>query len=155
MSINQAHLIHDASGGRSSTRLHAPPGGKSSMGTSFSWAEEAPAPRQLNRRDPNASSIFGGDEAPRSNRVMPPNKKEFVDNRIGAGISQNGSNENNNAPQQQHNQQQQQQMQQKPHAGDVGSTGSRVGFGDTGASSVRVHHAPGGASSGNFIGGWN
>lgn len=35
--INQAHLIHDQSLGRSSTRLHAPPGGHSSLGTSFSW----------------------------------------------------------------------------------------------------------------------
>jgi len=35
--VNQAHLIHDQSAGRSSTRLHAPPGGHSSMGTGFGW----------------------------------------------------------------------------------------------------------------------
>ena len=39
-SINQAHLIHDHSSGRSSTRLHAPPGGGNSMGTSFGWSDE-------------------------------------------------------------------------------------------------------------------
>ena len=38
--INNAHLIHDHSTGRSSTRLHAPPGGGNSMGTSFGWSDE-------------------------------------------------------------------------------------------------------------------
>uniref|UniRef100_A0A6T8GG47 Microtubule-associated protein Jupiter n=1 Tax=Hemiselmis andersenii TaxID=464988 RepID=A0A6T8GG47_HEMAN len=144
MSINQAHLIHDHSSGRSSTRLHAPPGGQNSMGTSFGWSDEPAAPaRQINRRDPNASSVFGGD-APAPNVVQQRrNKHEFVDNRIGAGI------ENKNAPQQP---QQQQPAAQKDN---VGTTSSRIGFGDTGASSVKVHHAPGGASSGNIIGGWN
>jgi len=42
-SINNAHLIHDHSSGRSSTRLHAPPGGHSSMGSSFGWGAEEPA----------------------------------------------------------------------------------------------------------------
>eukprot|EP00292_Cryptomonas_paramecium_P031072 CAMPEP_0113725154 /NCGR_PEP_ID=MMETSP0038_2-20120614/39555_1 /TAXON_ID=2898 /ORGANISM="Cryptomonas paramecium" /LENGTH=48 /DNA_ID=CAMNT_0000655291 /DNA_START=12 /DNA_END=154 /DNA_ORIENTATION=+ /assembly_acc=CAM_ASM_000170 len=42
MSINQAHLIHDCTNGRSSTRVHAPPGGKSSMGTSFGWDQPQP-----------------------------------------------------------------------------------------------------------------
>ena len=41
--INNAHLIHDHSTGRSSTRLHAPPGGGNQMGTSFGWSD-APAP---------------------------------------------------------------------------------------------------------------
>lgn len=40
--INNAHLIHDHSTGRSSTRLHAPPGGKNSMGTGFGWADPEP-----------------------------------------------------------------------------------------------------------------
>jgi len=40
--INNAHLIHDHSSGRSSTRLHAPPGGNNSMGTSFGWGDAAP-----------------------------------------------------------------------------------------------------------------
>jgi len=40
--INNAHLIHDHSSGRSSTRLHAPPGGKNTMGTSFGWGDAAP-----------------------------------------------------------------------------------------------------------------
>uniref|UniRef100_A0A6U5Z1R8 Uncharacterized protein n=1 Tax=Guillardia theta TaxID=55529 RepID=A0A6U5Z1R8_GUITH len=42
-SINQAHLIHDHSSGRSSTRLHAPPGGASSI--SFGWGQENEPPR--------------------------------------------------------------------------------------------------------------
>jgi hypothetical protein len=40
MSINQAHLIHNTENGRSSTRLHAPPGGHCQMGTSFGWDVE-------------------------------------------------------------------------------------------------------------------
>eukprot|EP00918_Siedleckia_nematoides_P069791 GHVU01152178.1.p1 GENE.GHVU01152178.1~~GHVU01152178.1.p1 ORF type:complete len:325 (+),score=49.67 GHVU01152178.1:56-1030(+) len=49
-SINQAHLIHDHSTGRSSTRLHAPPGGQSSMGTSFGWDTAEPvAPERRGR----------------------------------------------------------------------------------------------------------
>ncbi len=43
--INQAHLIHDQSKGRSSTRLHQPPGGRSSMGTGFSWVGRTPCTR--------------------------------------------------------------------------------------------------------------
>jgi len=43
----QAHLIHDHSSDHISTRLHAPPGGHSSMGSSFGWgAEEPAAPRR-------------------------------------------------------------------------------------------------------------
>jgi len=92
----------------------------------------------MQRRDPNASSIFGGPEpaqerAPAGSRAR---KNEFVDNRIGAGVV--AANENKNI--------QQQQQQAAP---------ARGGFGDTGASSVKVHHAPGGQSSGNIIGGWN
>jgi hypothetical protein len=46
--INNAHLIHDHSTGRSSTRLHAPPGGSNSMGTSFGWSDE---PVQVQRKN--------------------------------------------------------------------------------------------------------
>ena len=43
--INNAHFINDISSGRSSTRLHAPPGGGNSMGTSFGWGNEPAAVR--------------------------------------------------------------------------------------------------------------
>lgn len=98
---------------------------------------QTPAPqRNVQRKDPNASSFcFGGDApaAPQggmSLHQMRQKKNEFVDNRVGGGVA----NENNNAPQQQQ---------------------QRGGFGDTGHSSIRMHHAPGGKSSGNIIGGWN
>jgi len=42
--VNNAHLIHDQSAGRSSTRLHAPPGGHSTI--SIGWGAE-PAPRRV------------------------------------------------------------------------------------------------------------
>ena len=47
--VNQAHLIHDQSAGRSSTRLHAPPGGRSAMGSSFAWGPEESAPLRFGR----------------------------------------------------------------------------------------------------------
>mmetsp|Transcript_31105 Transcript_31105/g.70015 ORF Transcript_31105/g.70015 Transcript_31105/m.70015 type:complete len:121 (-) Transcript_31105:135-497(-) len=115
-SINQAHLIHDHSTGRSSTRLHAPPGGGNAMGTSFGWGDDT-APAPIKKRDPNASSL--GEPAP---SARPPRKGEFVDSRIGSGVENKATN-----------------MQPSK------------GFGDTGASSVRVHHAPGGKSSGNIL----
>ncbi len=49
-------------------------------------------------------------------------KGEFVDNRIGCGVENRAAN---------------------PRTG--------AGFGDSGASSVKVHHAPGGKSSGNLL----
>lgn len=102
---------------------------------------QAPVQKHLQRRDPNASSVFGGPEPSNNNNIQErapagsrARKNEFVDNRIGAGVM--ASNENQNYQQRQPEQQ-------------------RTGFGDTGASSVKVHHAPGGRSSGNIIGGWN
>jgi hypothetical protein len=50
-------------------------------------------------------------------------KGEFVDNRIGCGVENRAAN---------------------PRSGGAG-------FGDSGASSVKVHHAPGGKSSGNIL----
>jgi hypothetical protein len=132
--INHAHLIHDSSSGRSSTRLHAPPGGKSSMGTSFGWAEEAPAPQQQQRHNQMGSQVFGNDShsnaAPDAERTfVRKNKKEFVDSRIGAHSAPTNENSNRNA-------------QQQSNAG---------GFGDTGKSSVKINNAPGGKSSGNIL----
>mmetsp|Transcript_13617 Transcript_13617/g.47298 ORF Transcript_13617/g.47298 Transcript_13617/m.47298 type:complete len:92 (-) Transcript_13617:137-412(-) len=49
-------------------------------------------------------------------------KGEFVDNRIGCGVENKATN-----------------------------VQPAKGFGDTGASSVKVHHAPGGKSSGNIL----
>ncbi|KAJ1475296.1 hypothetical protein T484DRAFT_1828967 [Baffinella frigidus] len=139
--INHGHLHNDISSGRSSTRLHAPPGGKSSMGTSFGWAEEAPkAPQQQNRNNMAGSQVFGNDtsaNAAPERTFVRQNKKEFVDSRIGA----HSANENSNRNQQG---QQQQQQQQAPCGG----------FGDTGRSAVRINNAPGGKSSGNILS-WN
>ena len=133
--INHAHLIHDSSSGRSSTKIHAPPGGKSSMGTSFGWAEEAPAPQQQQRHNQVGSQVFGNDNqsnaAPERTFVRQGSKKEFVDSRIGAHSAPTNENSNRNAPQ--------------ANAG---------GFGDTGKSSVKINNAPGGKSSGNILS-WN
>jgi hypothetical protein len=60
-------------------------------------------------------------------------KGDFVDNRIGAGVA---ANENKQAN----------QPAQAPSA--------NKGFGDSGAPAIKVHHAPGGKSSGNILG-WN
>jgi hypothetical protein len=67
---------------------------------------------------------------------MRQKKNEFVDNRVGSGLG--FGSENRNSAQQPQSQQ-----------------GGKAGFGDTGASSVKVHAPPGGRSSGNIIGGWN
>ncbi len=102
-----------------------------------------PAQKQVQRKDPNASSFsFGGDSAPApalTAHQMRQKKNEFVDNRIGSGLGF-GSENRNSAQQSQQSQQQ---------------GGGKAGFGDTGASSVKVHAPPGGRSSGNIIGGWN
>eukprot|EP00286_Rhodomonas_abbreviata_P012758 CAMPEP_0181325256 /NCGR_PEP_ID=MMETSP1101-20121128/20820_1 /TAXON_ID=46948 /ORGANISM="Rhodomonas abbreviata, Strain Caron Lab Isolate" /LENGTH=132 /DNA_ID=CAMNT_0023433535 /DNA_START=157 /DNA_END=555 /DNA_ORIENTATION=+ len=129
MSINQAHLIHDQSSGRSSTRLHAPPGGGNAMGTSFGWGDDAPAPSagRAQVRNPNPVS----NDAPANPAPAPRARKgEFVDSRIGAHAAPPVNNEN---------------------VGPGAQAGSAKGFGDTGASSVKVHHAPGGKSSGNIL----
>jgi len=60
-------------------------------------------------------------------------KGEFVDNRIGAGVSGNG-NEN------------------KPANQVAAAPSANKGFGDSGAPAIKVHHAPGGKSSGNILG---
>ena len=131
--INHAHLIHNHADGRSSTRLHAPPGGKSSMGTSFGWADEAPAPApQQQRRNPNASSFDAPAEPQRV--FVRKNKNEFVDSRIGAGVVAANENANNNAA---------------PADGP-----SKAGFGDTGASCVRINNAPGGKNAMGTSFGW-
>ena len=191
--INNAHLIHDHSTGRSSTRLHAPPGGGNSMGTSFAW-DDAPAQvstvhacrpcpavcsgdgacqlacccsscraactparrlaerlsailahtctcphalircraltpaqptKQVDKVDPNAMSAPA--EPVRAPRVR---KGDFVDNRIGAGVAPQATNENTAV-----------------NAAPVAAKG----FGDTGAPAIKVHHAPGGKSSGNIL----
>ncbi len=71
----------------------------------------------------NSSISFGGPEPPQQAAPAPRSKKgEFVDNRIGCGVE-------NRAP----------------------ANRSGAGFGDTGASSVKVHQAPGGKSSGNLL----
>ena len=71
----------------------------------------------------NSSISFGGPE-PTQAPVSRAKKGEFVDNRIGCGVE-------NRAP--------------------ASNPKSGAGFGDSGASSVKVHHAPGGKSSGNIL----
>ena len=83
------------------------------------------APKQQ-RADPNAMSAPA--PAPRAR------KGDFVDNRIGAGVA----NENKPANQ----------------AQPAQAPAQAKGFGDTGAPAIKVHHAPGGKSSGNILG-WN
>eukprot|EP00287_Rhodomonas_sp_CCMP768_P019934 CAMPEP_0202807380 /NCGR_PEP_ID=MMETSP1389-20130828/66_1 /ASSEMBLY_ACC=CAM_ASM_000865 /TAXON_ID=302021 /ORGANISM="Rhodomonas sp., Strain CCMP768" /LENGTH=90 /DNA_ID=CAMNT_0049477377 /DNA_START=120 /DNA_END=393 /DNA_ORIENTATION=+ len=81
--------------------------------------------------------ILGAAEAaPVQNQNIPTNpeparaprakKGEFVDSRIGAGVAAAAA----------------------PSAPAQGQSG---GFGDTGASSVKINHAPGGKSSGNIL----
>jgi hypothetical protein len=80
------------------------------------------APKQQ-RADPNAMSAPA--PAPRAR------KGEFVDNRIGAGVN---GNEN------------------KPANQVAAAPAANKGFGDSGAPAIKVHHAPGGKSSGNILG---
>jgi hypothetical protein len=78
------------------------------------------------RADPNAMS------APAAAAPAPRARKgDFVDNRIGAGVS----NENKPANQ-----------------ASAAPAPSKGGFGDSGAPAIKVHHAPGGKSSGNILG---
>ena len=82
--INQAHLIHDQSAGRSSTRLHAPPGGHSSLGTSFSWdLQEDSVPMRSGRQvvQPQTNSLQAAyDDAPPADlRPTTPGSRGFGD----------------------------------------------------------------------------
>jgi hypothetical protein len=88
-------------------------------------------PKQSQRADPNAMS------APAPSAPAPRARKgDFVDNRIGAGVvaASNPAPANNNE--------------------NASANAGPRGFGDTGAPAIKVHHAPGGKSSGNILG-WN
>ena len=81
--------------------------------------------KQVDKVDPNAMSAPA--EPVRAPRVR---KGDFVDNRIGAGVAPQTTNENTAV-----------------NAAPVAAKG----FGDTGAPAIKVHHAPGGKSSGNIL----
>ena len=105
MSINQAHLLHDCCN-RSSTRVHAPPGGKSSMGSSFGWEEPQvyclpssrlrhnshpcaqTEARPVQRRNPNASSFDVSSAEPHGQSASSAKvgHKKFISFNCGSGL---------------------------------------------------------------------
>jgi hypothetical protein len=119
--------------------------------------QAAPIHKCVPRKDPNASSFSFGDDssAPAlSAHQMRQKKREFNDNRIGSGLG--GSAQQQQQPQVQYQPQPQYQNQnQNQNMGSQQQGGGKAGFGDTGASCVKVQAPPGGRSSGNIIGGWN
>jgi hypothetical protein len=117
---------------------------KSVLLTYHAWSQPAQVQKCVQRKDPNASSFSFGDDGGQppamSAHQMRQKKKEFNDNRIGSGLGFGSENRNS--------------TQQQPQNVEI-HQGGKAGFGDTGASCVKVQAPPGGRSSGNIIGGWN
>jgi hypothetical protein len=142
-------FVHEQSAGRSSTRLHAPPGGHSSMGTSFSWgADEAPVPSRRGGRGLATVTATG---------QQPP--ADF--GQVGSGGWSYAGREQ---PHPGHMQDAPSHFSSSAHmsaeaglkpayqASGEDALGSR-GFGDTGSSCVRLHAPAGGGNSmGNSFG---
>lgn len=127
-------LVREQSAGRSSTRLHAPPGGHSSMGTSFSWgADDAPMPSRRGGRSHGLPGELGqassGGWTGAGQEPQTPTQDAFRQLSSSAHIAAEAG------------------MTGMPSYDTSPNTLNAKGFGDTGSSCVRLHAPAGGANA--------